>query len=140
MEWASASFRENMNLAHHESLKIFLFILKSVSGIAFIFVLGYLAAGGAVNSMVWIILLFGALLDLIPEYLSIRAMQWLNGAAKRAEQVQLILAALAYTILAGLLYVDPGAPFLWYAVFCVIWIFSFLVQQATFFLWTQEDA
>ncbi len=140
MEWAAESFRENMNLEHHESLKILLFVLKSLSGIAFVFVLGFLAAGGRIDNMVLFILILAAVLDLIPEYLSIRAMGWLNDAARKAEQVQLVLAALAYMILATVLYVDPFQPFYGYAAFTIVWILSFLVQQAAFFLWNNEAA
>lgn len=139
MEWMIESFRENMNLEHHESRKIFLFILKAISGIAFIFILGYLAAGGTVDRMVWLILLLGAIFDLVPELITIRAMNALNATAQHAEQIQLVLAALAYLVLATTVILGtPVQPFTGYAVFATLWIISFMIQQSVFFLWSSE--
>lgn len=135
MGWVAESFRESTNLEHHESMRILLFILKSVSAIAYVYVLGYLAAGGTVDTMVWLILLIGAIFDLVPEALTLHNLNTLPDYAQRAELTQLGLASFAYVLLVATLFGGTSLPvFPGYIAFSVVWIISFLVQESVFFL------
>lgn len=135
MGWAAEAFRENTNLEHHESVRIFLFMLKAMSAIAYIFVLGYLAAGGILDAVVWLFLLVGAVFDLVPELLTIRVMDDIPPRAQSAELTQLGIAALAYITLAVTLFLSlPTSIFAGYSVFAVLWILSFMIQESVFFL------
>jgi len=141
MGWVAEAFRENTNLDHHESVRIFQFILKAVAAIAYIAILGYLAAGGALDGMVWIILMLGAVFDLIPELLTMHSVHSLSKTAKRAEMTQLGLAAFAYILLAATLFSDSTMPvFGGYIAFAVLWIISFLVQESVFLYLGETDA
>lgn len=140
MGWAAESFRENMNLEHHESLKIFMFLLKAVSAIAYIFVLGYFAAGGLMEDVVWLMLLIGAVFDLVPELFTLHIMGTLPPKVQQAEATQLVLAVLAYIILAVTLVDSINVPlFEGYAAFTVVWLISFMVQQGVFFIAIEHD-
>lgn len=134
MGWVTAAFHERHNIHHMESLKLLLFVLKAISAAAYLFVLGYLAGGGAVDAAVWIVLLIGAVFDLVPELLTVNILGELPAHARRAEQVQLGLAVAAYLILVSTLFVDvPARTFIGYATFAVVWIGSFLIQQGALF-------
>lgn len=135
MGWAAEAFRENSNLEHKVTAKIILFILKAVSAIAYIFVLGYLAAGGIIDGAAQIMLILGAVFDLVPEILTLRILDDLPKTAQQIEFAQLILAVLAYTVLVATIFIaSPEQTFVGYALFAVLWILSFLIQESTFFL------
>ncbi len=131
MGWTAEAFRENMNLEHSESARIFQFILKAVAAIAYIYVLGFFAAGGEMSAMIWTVLLVGALFDLIPELLTMHSIHVLPDTAKRAEITQIGIAAFAYILLVITLFSSNGMPvFTGYAAFTLLWIMSFLVQES----------
>lgn len=131
MDWLPAAFRDNMNLEHHLSAKIFLFMLKAVSATAYIFVLGYIAAGGAVDAAIHVVLLVGAVFDLIPDAATMQLIHDLPQTAQRAEYLQITLTVLAYLILVTTLFIAaPFGLFTGYAAFATLWIAGFLVQES----------
>jgi hypothetical protein len=133
MGWGVEAFRENMNLEHTESVRIFQFMLKAVAAMAYIYVLGYFAAGGGMSPIVWAIILIGAVFDLVPELMTMRSVHLLPERAQRAEKTQLGLTAFAYILLAATLFASNGMPvFTGYVAFAVLWIIAFLVQEAVF--------
>lgn len=141
MGWGAEAFRENTNLEHSESVRIFQFILKAVAAMAYISILGYFAAGGEMAGIVWIIILVGAVFDLVPELLTIRNVNTLPETAKRAEMTQLGLTAFAYILLAITFFGGATMPiFGGYIAFAVLWIFAFLVQESVILHLGETDA
>lgn len=140
MGWITAAFHENTNLEHAESLKVFLFLLKAVAAIAYVFVLGYLAAGGTIEATVWFVLLIAAVFDLVPELLTLDGLTLLPERARQTELAQLILTAVAYLVLTITLFLNvPYTTFTGYATFAALWIIAFLIQESVLFHLGEEN-
>lgn len=139
MGWTAAAFREQMNLGDAETIKIFLFIFKAVAAIGYIFVLGFIAAGGPVGNGVITVLLLAAVLDLVPELLSVKLAGYMPPTARTVEYFQLLLTATAYLILGATLFTTvPISTFAGYSLFAVIWITAFLLQEGVIVLLEPE--
>lgn len=138
MRMVTAAFRENMNLDGHELVKVFLFIVKGIAAMAFLFVLGYLAAGGPVTWTVTLLLVLAAIIDLVPELATLRIRASLPPLARRLEDLQLVLTAGAYVLLIAVLTGTAGDPFVAYAAFATLWLAAFFIQESVLFLATGE--
>lgn len=134
MGWVAEAFRENTNLEHQESMRMFLFVLTFVSALVYIYILGYLAAGGVFDTMVWLFLFIGVLFDLLPEVMTLHSLDLLPDTARRVEMTQLGMTMFAYVLLAITLFGGTALPtFLGYVSFAVLWILAFLIQNTVLF-------
>ncbi|MFB6076862.1 MAG: hypothetical protein ABEK12_01890 [Candidatus Nanohaloarchaea archaeon] len=134
MRWIADAFRENTGLQHVESVKMFLFAVKTMAGAGFLGVLGYLGTGSPLDEAALLIIGLAASIDLgsVPVLLNLRP--HLPPAARRLETVQLVLKAVAYLVLAATLLMSSGAVFGGYAVFATVWLASYGVEHTAFFL------
>lgn len=134
MRWAIEAFRENTGMEHEQSAKLFFFMLKAVSAMAYLFVLGYLAAGQAFDDTVMLILLLGAVIDLVPEAVTLRIRDRLPEKARAAEDLQLVLKAVAYLMLAAVITRAVVDLYWSYVAFLLLWLLSFLIEESVLFL------
>ncbi|MDY6770149.1 MAG: hypothetical protein SVU88_04195 [Candidatus Nanohaloarchaea archaeon] len=138
MRAVTDAFHDRMELRPEESLKVFLFAVKALSAMGFLFVLGHITATGTLSSTTLLVLGLAAVLDLLPELVTVRIMDVLPPRARQAERLQLGLTAAAYAVLAGVVFTSAVPVFTGYAVFIVLWLASFLVEESVMFL--VEDA
>lgn len=135
MDWAAAAFQENTNLGQALTGKIFLFLAKAVAAMAYLFVLGYIAAGGTITGGISLFLIVGFVLDLIPDLIMFYAMDDLPNTVQNIEYLQYMISVFAYIILGLTLFVaTPNELFLGFASFTIVWLLSFILQESTMFL------
>ncbi len=75
-------FHDAMHLQPAETFKIFMFVLNAVAAMAYLFVLGQLTVLGGMTSTLWLIVVLAAVLDLVPEIVTVRMLQVLPDAAR----------------------------------------------------------
>lgn len=127
-------FHERQELRPEESFKVFLFVSKAFAAMGFLFALGHIAATGQIPPIIGLVITLAAVLDLAPEIVTIRMMGALPARARQAEQLQLLLKAVAYGLLLSI-YTGAATSVFWaYAAFAVLWICSFLVEESVMFL------
>lgn len=134
MEWAAAAFRENTGLEHVEAVKVGQFVVKALAAAAYLYVLGVLTAGGTVDVAVRTVLVIAAVIDIVPELITVRLRPHLPRRARRLEDVQLVLRAIAYVLLAGILLGAAPDVVVAYTLFTVLWLVAFVLEESVMFL------
>ncbi len=134
MDWFADTFRDNTGLEHEELLKVFFFVMKAVSAIAFVFVLGYLSATRSFDRPIVLILLLASVVDLVPEAITVRNLAHLPERAMKAEKTQLALKAVAYLLLTASITSVAPDPFTAYVTFTIVWLLSFLIEESALVL------
>lgn len=132
-------FHQRMELHPAESFKVFLFGVKAVSAMGFLFVFGQVAATGTLPQTATVVLVIAAVLDLLPQVVTLQMIPVLPRIARDAEYLQLVLKLVAYTVLAATVTGAAPSPVLGYAAFIVLWTGSFLVEESVLFLVGDAD-
>lgn len=127
-------FRENTGLEHMETVKIGQFVAKSLAAAAYLSVLHLLARGGTVDVAVTTVLIVAAVIDLVPELVTIQLRRHLPSRARRMEDAQLVLRGVAYLLLAGVVTGMAPDTMLAYAAFTALWLAAFVCEEAVLFL------
>ncbi|MDY6769073.1 MAG: hypothetical protein SVW02_03120 [Candidatus Nanohaloarchaea archaeon] len=132
-------FHHRMELHPAESFKVFLFAVKAFSAMGFLFVFGQVAATGGISRTAGVVLILAAVLDLLPQIVTLRMLSALPDIARDAEYLQLVLKLVAYTVLAATAAGAAPSPVLGMAAFVVLWTGSFLVEESVLFLVGDAD-
>ncbi|MCJ7478840.1 MAG: hypothetical protein MUP63_01555 [Candidatus Nanohaloarchaeota archaeon QJJ-7] len=133
-------FHTNMELEPEESFKAFLFIVKSLAAIGFLFVLGQVSVLGEITRIAALILVLSAVLDLVPEAFTFRMMRVIPEKAREAEKLQLILKVFAYFMLLSIFFGLAVEVFWAYSAFMILWLASFVVEESVMFLLEETDS
>jgi hypothetical protein len=112
--------------------EIVVLVSISVSAMVFLLIEGFLATGVMLEGTILILLIFAAVVDLLPEaWMLIGPFQYDAPLLDKIMKIHYILTGAAYLMLgAALVQTGWKRQFYLYSAFLVFWIFSFLLGEA----------